>query len=305
VGAPWRDPLWLAGAHEWIEREVARLGLRRTGEIDQPHVYPWSTVLRAPTEGGDVWFKANHEPLRHEAALVTLLAARRPNCVPPLLGADLDRGWMLMADAGTTLRRLQEEELDLSRWLDVLPLYAGVQIDLVDATDELVALGVPDLRLARLPELYARFVEDVEVGDRAREAVPRVAELAEELAAYGVPETINHDDLHDAQVFVRDGRYLLLDWGDACVSHPFFTLSVTLEGVLAWGLDDVENAVDTSPFRDAYLAPWREVCDGDLVAACETALRLGWAARAVNGHVPGEERATQARLAMFLDGRVD
>jgi hypothetical protein len=33
--------------------------------------------------------------------------------------------------------------------------------------------------------------------------------------------------------------------------------------------------------------------------------RLGWAARAVNGHFPGEEGATHARLGMFLDGAVD
>ena len=29
----------------------------------------------------------------------------------------------------------------------------------------------------------------------------------------------------------KDGRYLLLDWGDACVTHPYFTLAVTLDGV--------------------------------------------------------------------------
>jgi len=305
VSSRWRDPLWLTGAHAWIETELARLDLRSTGEIEQPHVYPWSTVLRVPTAQGDVWFKANEDSLRYEAALVTLLSARRPDCVPPLLGADLERGWMLMGDAGTPLRRLQAEERDLVRWLDVLPLYAGLQRDLTGDVDELLAAGVPDLRLATLPDAYERFVAEVDVEERFRAAAPHVAELCAQLGAYAIPETIQHDDLHDGQVFVRDGRYLLMDWGDACVSHPFCTLSVTLEGVLAWGVDDVENSVDTAPFREAYLAPWVERVDGDLVAACDVALRLGWAARAVNGHVPGEEGATQARLRMFLDGRVD
>ena len=303
MSSRWQDPLWLAGAYEWVEGELARLGLRRIGEIEQPHVYPWSTVLRVPTSRGDVWFKANEDSLRHEAALVTLLSARRPDCVPPLLGADPERGWMLMADAGVQLRRLQEAEREVGRWLDVLPLYAGVQLDLADEVDELLAVGVPDLRLAELPAKYERFVDGLDVEERFRAAAPRVAELCEELAAYGIPETIQHDDLHDGQVFVRDGLYLLMDWGDACVSHPFCTLAVTLEGVLAWGLDDVEGSVDTAPFRDAYLRPWAESHGGDLVAACEVALRLGWAARAVNGHVPGSEGSTVARLRMFLDGR--
>ena len=237
----WTEPHWLASAHDWIEGELARLGQQRVGEIEQPHVYPWSTVLRVPTADGPVWFKANIDELRHEARLTTLLAARRPDCVPPLLAADLERGWMLMADAGTRLRQLQAEERHLGRWLDVLPLYAGVQLDLGADVGELLALGVPDARLATLPEGYERLVAEAGVERRFRDAVPYVTELCEELAAYGIPETIQHDDLHDGQVFVRDGRYLLLDWGDACVSHPFCTLSVTLEGVLAWGLDDRER----------------------------------------------------------------
>ncbi len=84
-----------------------------------------------------------------------------------------------------------------------------------------------------------------------------------------------------------------MDWGDACISHPFFTLSVTLEGVLAWGLDDEEDSEDTAPYRDAYLKPFAERYDGDLVAAATLATRLGWACRAVNGHVPGRQQADE------------
>ena len=177
--------------------------------------------------------------------------------------------------------------------------------------DELVAVGVPDLRLSTLPSKYEQLLDslvELPVDDRRRleASVPRVRELCEELAGYGLPETIQHDDFHDAQVFVRDGRYLLLDWGDACVSHPFFTLSVTLEGQLAWGLDDVEDSVDVGPFRDAYLAPFARIAESaDLEAASETALRIGWVCRAVNGHHPFEEEShTHQRLRMFLDGRL-
>ena len=40
----------------------------------------------------------------------------------------------------------------------------------------------------------------------------------------------------------------------------------------------------------------------DVSEAVPDALRLGWAVRAVNGHVDGELGATHARLRMFLDG---
>ena len=299
----WQDPAWLQGAHAWIDARLADLGRVRDGEIAQPHVREWSTVMRVPTAGGDVWFKANHEPLRHEAALLEVLARRCPDVVPPLLARDEERGWMLMTDAGEWLRTTIPAERSLDRWRDVLTAYARVQIAATPDVDTLLALGVPDMRLATLPEKLERLLVAVDAEPRFHRSVPRVAELCEELAAFGIPETIQHDDLHDGQVFVRDGRNLVLDWGDACVSHPFLSLSVTLEGVIAWGLDDVENSVDIAPFRDAYLAPFAEVYDGDLVAACEIALRLGWACRAVNGHLDSETAHTHTRLRMWLDGR--
>ena len=65
----WRDPEFVAAAHAWIEGRLADLGMTRTGDIEQPHVFAWSTVMRAPTDRGDIWFKANTEDLRHEAAI--------------------------------------------------------------------------------------------------------------------------------------------------------------------------------------------------------------------------------------------
>ena len=51
----WTQPEWLAGAEAWIRERVDL-----TGEIEQPHVRWWSTVLRVPTADGVVWFKACH-----------------------------------------------------------------------------------------------------------------------------------------------------------------------------------------------------------------------------------------------------
>ena len=115
---------FLAEAHAWIRSHVTP-----TGEIEQPHVRAWSTVMRVPTADGPVWFKANEEAQKHEAALVVCWRAERPDAVPPLARGDLERGWMLMADAGERLRELVARERSLARFLDVLPLYASVQVD--------------------------------------------------------------------------------------------------------------------------------------------------------------------------------
>lgn len=314
----WTDPAWLAEAHAWIGKGVAALGIELTAPLEQPHVRPWSTVIRVPTSAGDLWFKANVPVLAYEAGVVDVLARTRPDAVPELVAVDRERGWMLMRDGGERLREVVARERDLARWHDILPRYGRLQLDLAGHADELVALGAPDRRLPLLPGQYAELVEDLdglssEERDRLRSLTPEVVGMCARLAAGGIPETSQHDDLHDGQVFVRDGGYLFFDWGDSCVSHPFFSMAVTLEGMLSWGLDDVEGSVDIAPYRDSYLEPFAGYADRpELVDAFATALRLGWVCRALNVNMFGvsvdpPERAEWAervrlRLQMFAGG---
>jgi hypothetical protein len=298
----WEDPAFLAEAMTWVDDQLGPLGLSRTGEVEQPHVRLWSTVLRVPTQTGSVWFKANAPEFTHEMHVVDRVSHRVPDRVPPLLARDLDRGWMLMGDAGDRLREVVVAERSLARWHDVLGGAADVARALEVDVPDLLGAGVPDHRLATLADRYADLVERIEVEPRFVDATAQVRDLVDELASYGLAETVQHDDLHDGQVFVKDGRNLILDWGDAVVSHPFFTLSVTLEGGVAWGLDDVEGSEDIWPYVDSYLAHY-DPDRPELRAAVPPALRLGWVCRALNApDVSGEEH-TRTRLRMFLDGR--
>jgi hypothetical protein len=250
-------------------------------------VRPWSTVLRIPTDGGDLWFKANMPAQAFEGGVVAILAERRSDLVPPLLAVDLERGWMLQSDGGELLRGLVDGT-DQGVWLEILPRYAELQIDAAQDRERFLAAGAPDRRLALLPAQFEELVGraenlglSVEEAYELRALVPKATALAEELAALGIPETIQHDDLHDGQVFAREGDYLFFDWGDSCVSQPFFTLVVTL-AVLAHRLGLEHGASELDRFRDAYLEPWTRFCPLDeLRAAMPAALWLGSACRAL------------------------
>jgi aminoglycoside phosphotransferase (APT) family kinase protein len=278
----WTDTAWLAGATAWIDEHA-----ERTGEIEQPHIRPWATALRVPTADGDLWFKANVPALAHELPVIELLASRSPGAVPALVAFDEARSWMLMRDGGEQLRGVIERERRLEHWLDVLPLYAELQIAATPDVDRLIASGAPDRRLATLALQYEKLLERVDgLADSElaalRRLVPHAAALCEELDSVGIAETIQHDDLHDDNVLTRDGKYVVFDWGDSCVAHPFLTMSVTLEGVIAWGVDDVEDSADLRPFRDAYLEPFTAYASkAELDAVLDPALRLGWVCRAL------------------------
>jgi hypothetical protein len=314
----WSDPEWLKDAKTWIEEGLTRLGLVALGPVEQPHVRPWSTALRVPVAGGDLWFKANMQSQAYEAAVVSILGGGGADHVPELLAVDLERGWMLMADGGELLRDVVVRERSFDRWLDVLPLYAELQIDAVRDVDAFDAAGVPLRRLDDLTSQYGRLLDEARGLTQAESArlhalEPDVQVMCDELAALEIPETIQHDDLHDGQVFVRQNDYTFADWAEACVSHPFFTMAVTLEGNLAWGLDDVRYSLDVTPFRDAYLEPFsRYGQPPQLRAALATALRLGWICRAISvqrwaSALDPPDRDTHldrvaTRLRMFLAG---
>lgn len=280
----WLEPEWRDEAEAWI-RERTRV----TGLIAQPHVYPWSTVLSVPTADGDIWFKAVSPQHAFEPELGLLLAEAFPDRVTELLAIDAERRWMLMRDAGTRLREL--DRADLSDWQSVLPRYAEIQIAMAPRVAELLVLGVPDQRLAGLTDAVEALLDDDRAllldehegltsaqRDELRARLPELRLLVEELETAAIPETIQHDDLHDGQIFVRNGQHVIADWGDSCVSHPFHTLTVTLRA-LAWRHGLEPGAEPLLRLRDAYLEPY-----GASAAVAGLAYRTGTLARALAWH---------------------
>jgi hypothetical protein len=301
----WRDPTFVLAAHAWIHEQLDGGVRGPVLRIEQTHVTDWSTVMRVTTRHAVVWFKANDESMRHEAAVTAFLAPRSDERVVRPMAADPDTGWMLMADMAPRLREVVAEQRSLHLWHDALEAYAGIQLACEDEVEDLLALGLPDCRLRMLPGAYADLLGGLDSHDPRLPGPSAIESMCDALAAYGIKETVQHDDLHDGQVFVPADRAHILDWGDACVSHPFFTLSVTLEGVIAWGVDDVEDSEDLGPHLDSYLRPYEVAYDltpADLREAARIAMRLGWVCRAINGALPQDPDGTRTRLRMFLDG---
>jgi hypothetical protein len=237
-------------------------------------------VLRVPTASGDVWFKAALPGLDHDAGVTAVLARARPDAVLAPLAVDLDRGWMILPDGGERLREVLDRDRHPRRWLEIMPLYAELQIAATPAVGELLEAGLPDYRLTRVPDLAE------EVAARLEASAPppaRVRELGDELASLGIEETAQHDDLHDGNVFVRPGGgYAVFDWGDGCLSHPFCSLVVGLRGI-AYRFELAENDPDLEGIRDAYLEPWTGSGDrATLLRAVELSAVFGRLCRALS-----------------------
>lgn len=290
---PWRDAPWLATVNAWIDGELAKVGLTSAGAREQPHVRPWSTVLRVPTNDGDLYFKAVWPPQAHEAALTAALASWLPGFVPEVIAVRPASGWLLMRDAGRRLREILKEEHDVARWQVVLARYAEAQVQLTTRAREIVGLGVPDRRASLVAERLTDLLEDsramrVGLPDglsldevlRLRALLSRFRSWFEMLAASKIPATLEHNDFHDGNVCLREDAYLVFDWGDACVTHPFVALRVGLRSI-AHTLELAADGPEITRLRDAYLEPWTAFAPrAQLLADLQPALILAAACRA-------------------------
>ncbi len=260
-------------AEDWIQAHVRPI--RATETVHEP---PWATVLRVPLADGIVWFKACAPVQAFEARLTAELFGRWPDRVAEVLGCDAERAWLLLADAGSPVSALGNPP---EAWLAALPLYAELQRGEAAHVQEHLAHRVPDLRLATLPARYHELLQldlplEPDEIRQLRDFSPRFAELCGELAVFDVPETIQHDDLHHANLYVDGRRLRVLDWGDASITHPFASLVVTFRF-----LEERTHLTPDNPWfarlRDAYLEPWGR----DLGDAFALAVRVGTFARPI------------------------
>jgi hypothetical protein len=261
-----------AAGEEWVRAHVDP-----TGPLEEASVEPWGTVLRVPLADDVVWFKACAPVQAFEVRLSAELFARWPDRVGEVLAHDEERAWLLLADAGSAIGDANPPEM----WLAALPPYADLQRGEAHHGDDHLAHGVPDLRLEVLPDRYEDFLRHDMPLERdeirqLRGFAPRLAELCHELAARGIPESIQHDDLHMANLYAQGDRLRVLDWGDSSIAHPFFSLFETFRF-----LEGVNGLLPDDPWfprlRDAYLEPWGT----GLVDTFDLALRVGAFAHAI------------------------
>jgi aminoglycoside phosphotransferase (APT) family kinase protein len=234
--APWSRHGWLGGVREWIGEELGKVGLAPTGPIEQVKHWGISAVLRVLTSEGYFYFKAVPSLFKQEPAITQALARTYPGLVPtPVAVATFEyQGWMLLRDFGGEPLK----NASIAQYEEAVRRFSHSQVDAVDRVEELLAAGCADRRLARLRAQIDPLIEDVEVVSRlSKEELaklkalsPRLKEMCDRLASYRVPETLVHGDFYFGNMISRDGEYVIFDWTDGCITHPFFDLLTLFEG---------------------------------------------------------------------------
>ena len=178
---------------------------------------PWATLLTAPTTGGRVWLKAAGPGTAFEVGLYRLLDRVVPDRVLPPLALDLARSWVLLPDGGPPVgERLAGQEL-IDALRIALPQYGQLQRDLAPHADDILMLGVSDMRASVMPIRFDEALDAVQRdvaqrgGPADRETVARVvalrgsvADWCDRLVSAPGDASLDHNDLHPWNILLSD-----------------------------------------------------------------------------------------------------
>ena len=254
--APWQQDGWFVDATSWISSKLSGVT-----EIEQYRVWSGSALLRIDADDRRYFFKSVPDIFHREAIVTSLIADRFPKVVPTPVAIDEARGWMLLGNFGDTF----VADLPFHHWEKALAALFELQRESIPMVGSLLQDGIVDRR----PDRLTAQTEDFSAGglgelpeelrSRLRTAVPRLSELCAELGESPIPSTLVHGDFHGGNVVVTDGHYMIFDWTDACIAHPFVDLATYL---YMFGPPSTDAAV-RNRLRDRYLQGWSDVIPHD------------------------------------------
>ena len=317
---PWTKRGWYASVLSWLEGQLAERGYQAK-MVEQLAVSDWSCILRVQTGRGDLYLKCCDPAFPHESALTQALSHLWPASIPPVLAINKQQNWMLMEDAGQVLDEQHPDKAqDIACWQEIISAYVGIQIEAIGQRDYLLDQGCPDRRLELLPELFETALANREMWCVGREGglshkeltqlsglMPRLKARCEELANYGIPETLHHDDLHTGNIMVRGEHFVIFDWAESFIAHPFYSLAIIQRYADSFTGEQLDVLSET------YLKPWTAYAPLErLHEAFELAQPLGLLCRGLTwySYITSLESALKQKyvlnwphwLRLFLEG---
>jgi Phosphotransferase enzyme family len=277
-GCEWIRPGWWDEVRVWIERKLWDTGRGAVRDIIQLRAWHSSCVLRVDVVGGEYYFKAVPESLRRECTVTGYLAHHFPDVVPRVIAIEPERRWLLMAACPG---RKLEEVTDVALWERAATRYARLQVACMPRVPELSTLGCERRSLDDLAQAIGPLSSDAaalrqsqpdglseaEI-ERFQALVPVLRQRCDQLAACGIPSTLEHGDLWPANFLVDQGSCAIIDWEDVAIAHPFFSLAPLQVGLFQSGLS---SPTILAGLERAYLAAFADMAPPERL---HTALRM-------------------------------
>lgn len=226
---------WFRELQAWIEEVIHPLGFHLTGSFSQLNASPSFSLVRFQTSDRAIWFKAVGQLNLHEFPITIALARLLPQYLPPILATRPEwNAWLAVEIEGTNL----EDTQNTHYWKAAASALAKMQIESMDKALKFIQVGARDLGARALSQLVRPFFDATEklmekqinipplvlsrnelkwLGGRIEEAIALSTQL-------GIPDALGHLDLNAGNVIVTEDQCIFLDWAEAYVGNPLFSL---------------------------------------------------------------------------------
>jgi hypothetical protein len=257
---------WFADLRGWVTDTIAPVALQLSGPFCQFNASPSFSLIRFETNGPAVWFKAVGEPNQREFPITLELAHLFPEFVPRIIGTKHAwNGWLMLEAPGTNLGETKK----ITDWKDAAQALARLQAESVGRIAPIAEAGAHHVGISELAALVDPFLEVIaELMKRQAKASPPPL-TQEELALLGIrikdsltlldllsiPDALGHFDLNPWNIIVSERRSVFLDWAEAYVGHPLFSLEYLLEHFRRVNGGDVQLE---SQLIASYCNPWMQ-----------------------------------------------
>lgn len=215
----------------------------------QQRTWNLSTLWRLKIETAaapEIWLKQVPHFMRHESVVLRWLNEEVPHAAPSLLAADGFGRSLLEHVPGNDLY-----EAPVATRHVILARLHDVQCRAAESVDDLIALGVPDLRgRKRATDAARKLTAWSPDYPGLSEILQGFEHQLEALEESGLPATLVHADNHPGNARGSADRVTLLDWGEAFIGHPVTDLVGLIAGL---------SAAEAASLSEHWCAAWKDV----------------------------------------------
>lgn len=232
--------------HKWAIQLLLEKEYDLLGEFENIQETAWSSVSRILTSSGYIYLKQVPPLLALEPTIIRILHDKLQANIPVIIDVNKKLNIFLMKDSGKAFYHFNKGENRISLISNAISSYKYIQNKSIPFVNDLIKLGVPDWRIKNLPELYKKLIDQEEVlledGFSENEInklslnLDKCTSLCKELDEFQIPETLDHCDLHGGNILIDEHSCVItiIDWGETVITHPFFSLSFFLRGLVKY-----------------------------------------------------------------------